>query len=87
MRWFFNIFSWSNATKKECGFRATTTTTAGGIKFDRGILTAFEARTCFCGPALSPSKMPLTWPRSYKETRASEDDMKEWKLCCAYDIE
>ena len=31
MRWFFNIFSWSNATKKECGFRATTTTTVSAI--------------------------------------------------------
>ena len=61
--------------------------TAGGRKFDRRILRAFEARTCFCGPAVSPSKMPRTWSRSYKETSTSEDDVKEWKLWCAYEIE
>ena len=31
--------------------------------------------------------MPLTWSRSYKETSTSEDDVKEWKLCCAYEID
>ena len=61
--------------------------TAGGRKFDRRLFRPFEARTCFCGPAVSPSKMPLTWSRSYKETSTSEDDVKEWKLCCAYEIE
>ena len=40
------------------------THTAGGIKFDRRILRAFEARTCFCRPALCLSKMQLTWQRS-----------------------
>ena len=51
--------------------------TAGGRKFDRIIFRLFEARSSFCGPAFSPSKMPLTWSRSYKQTCTSEDDVKE----------